>query len=120
MSAELAWSIAGVITAVLAGLVIPGIGFLIKLGRKIEQINHQVTRNGGQNNPPTLPDKIADLKTVVRAEVADVRTAVVNVDDTVKEHRSWAEAENRRLWRELSKKADRSDIDALADRTTTD
>lgn len=103
MNPVLAWTIAGVIVSAFVGLVIPGAAALVKFGRMLEQINHQVTRNGGQNNPPTIPDKLGELRT----ELAGAREDVTEIKDDVKNLQSWSETENRRIWRELSRKQDR-------------
>jgi hypothetical protein len=110
VSPELLWTIIGVVVAILVGIVFPAAKLLIKFGRTLEQINHQVTRNGGKNNPPTLPDKLSTLAAMVdslQGAVDDVKATADETRSDVRSIRSWSEVENRRLWRELAKKADK-------------
>lgn len=46
--------------------------------KKISETHHQITQNGGHNNPPTVPDKLAGIL-----------CAIDRVDKKLDDHIEW-------------------------------
>lgn len=52
------------------------------------------TKNGGKNNPPTIPDKIASLS--AQQQEMDAKLDLLIVSHA--EHLAWSKEETARLW----------------------
>lgn len=59
-----------ILCAVIAALSAIAVAFITaSQNKKISETHHQITQNGGMNNPPTVPDKLAGiLQTVDRID----------------------------------------------------
>lgn len=76
----------------------PGIMLLLaEVIRRLAKVDHQVRANGGKNNPPTLPDKLA----IVMAKQDDHDAKLDLLIQSQADHLAWSTEETAKLWQAI-------------------